>query len=136
MPFGSSLDHDELLAFGERDLSAKTHKTAPPARPLPDAAIANTLMQYQQSGSQAIANALITAVEQKKVFDQANTTFAVIQVSAQKAVRSVVDLEDLPVLAQAVEPEVTPEPVVEEPAAKVSDESKAYYYRGAKYYRD
>jgi serine/threonine protein phosphatase PrpC len=93
--------------------------------------IAKTLKAGQSGTALELANAFLRAVGMVGNPDQDNTTFAVIKISEEAQADDVMDLDDMPVLAM-VEDEVDDVPVVE----AAPDESKAYYYRGQKYYRD
>ena len=124
-------------------------------------ALAEVLADTASQHSTEIAAALLDAVEEERQPDQDNVSLIVIRMEAVRRPDEVIDLDDMPVLAQAkpvpapapapapvpvpapapvleplaaAEPAPVPEPV---PAPEpVRDERKAYFYRGQKYYRD
>ena len=100
-----------------------------------------------------IAAAPLVSVEEERQPDQDNVSLIVIRMEAVRRPDEVIDLDDMPALAQAkpvpapvpapapvLEPLAAAEPTpVPEPAPApepVRDERKAYFYRGQKYYRD
>ncbi|PJI86247.1 serine/threonine protein phosphatase PrpC [Yoonia maricola] len=102
--------------------------------------IAKTLQLTQDGQSNAIADALIEAIQELDHPDQDNASFVVVKLGVgRKAKSTAMDLDDLPVLATAEEageeqadtPAITPD----EPP-KEETERKAYWYRGQKYYKD
>lgn len=109
---------------------------------LSNSTIAKTLMKGKGGHSMDIANAFLAEVEKLNTPDQDNTTFIVMRATADKKVDGVRELDAMPVLAMADDDEIV-QPVKAaapaapvEPEKKVPDESKAYFYRGQKYYRD
>lgn len=110
---------------------------------LSSATIANILMLGKDGPSIGLVNAFTAAVKELDSPDQDNTTFVVIKLATNNVESDVMDLDAMPVLAQAGDapetvaaPEVAaaPEPAVApEPEP---DERTAYYYRGQKYYKD
>lgn len=109
---------------------------------LSNSVIAKTLMKGKNGRSMDIANAFLAAIEAKNDPDQDNTTFVVLRATMESKVDDARDLDSLPVLATGDDDDDMPvrkaaAPVAApEPEKKVPDESKAYYYRGQKYYRD
>lgn len=98
--------------------------------------IANTLMKARAGRSVDIANAFLSAIAQHNHPDQDNTTFVIVKIAEEAKEDEVMDLDSMPVLAQAEgeDPTAAPKPaVVAEP---VKDERKAYWYRGQKYFKD
>lgn len=102
---------------------------------LTNATIANTLMLAKEGRSVDLVNAFLAALDNVNNPDQDNTTFVVIKIGMDEDVDEVMDLDSMPVLAQASDAVVT-SAVKAAPAAPEKDERKAYFYRGQKYYRD
>jgi len=103
---------------------------------LSNGTIANTLALAKDGRSVDIANAFLTALTQLNHPEQDNTTFVVVKIGEEAAPDAVMDLDAMPVLAQADD---APAPVAVEPdaaAEPAQDERKAYWYRGQKYYKD
>lgn len=106
---------------------------------LSSAVLANTLMQSHMGTAYEISNALLQEIYVLNDSDQDNTSFVVVKMESPQS-EIVVDADDLPVLAMAEDTisgaPAAAAPKVEQPAEPKKDESKAYWYRGRKYYKD
>ena len=109
---------------------------------LSNAVIAKTLMKGKNGRSMDIANAFLAAIAAKNDPDQDNTTFVVMRATVESKADDARELDSMPVLATVDDDEVpaprkaTAPAAAPAPVAAGPDESKAYYYRGQKYYRD
>ena len=106
---------------------------------LPNAMIANTLNLLKGGRSVEIANALLGGINMLADPTQDNVAIIVIKMIAPTGATTSTELENMPVLAMADDTPtapVAPTPAPEKPAEPVKDESKAYWYRGQKYYKD
>ena len=106
---------------------------------LPSGTLASTLMTGAKSSAIDLVDAFLAEIAAMDKPDQDNTAFVVMIARAEEKEDEVMDLDSMPVLAHAGDdsiPPPKPSPVTAPPAAPVKDESKAYYYRGQKYYRD
>jgi len=106
---------------------------------LPSGILASTLMAGARSSAIDLVDAFLAEIDAMNNPDQDNTAFVVMIARAEEKEDEVMDLDSMPVLAHAGDdsiPPPKPSPVTAPPAEPVKDESKAYYYRGQKYYRD
>ena len=107
---------------------------------LPTRTIARILLEGSKASSIDIADAFLAEIAALDNPDQDNTTFIVLMAREEDKTDEVMDLDRMPVLAHADDmsiPPPKPSPVTApQPAKAMPDESKAYYYRGQKYYRD
>ncbi len=117
---------------------------------LSNAVIANTLMQTHEQESKAIADALLSRIDDLDSPSQDNITFAIIKLGVAQVKKQAKDLEDLPVLALAdddtttatidapggIPDEPTPAPAPEPETAKTEKKLVTYYYRGRKYTKE
>lgn len=113
-------DGDVLIASTDGLQSVPTH------------AMVNAIVQGSAHGSLGIVKSLLDEVSKVDSPDQDNTSFAVIKTAAKVEDQDVMDLDAMPILAQAEG--VMPEPAAVAPEAPVK--KKAYWYRGTKYYQD
>ena len=96
-------------------------------------------MKGQSARSLDVVRAFLKEIADLNSPDQDNTAFVVLIARAEQKDDEVMDLDAMPVLAHAGDtsiPPPKPSPVTAPQAKPVPDESKAYYYRGQKYYRD
>lgn len=106
---------------------------------LPNATLAATLMKGANSSSLELVDAFLAEIAALDCPEQDNTAFVVMIARSENKAEEVMDLDSMPVLAHAGDtsiPPPKPSAVTAPPPEPVKDESKAYYYRGQKYYRD
>lgn len=104
---------------------------------LSSSVIAKVLVEGVDQTSNDIAQAFLRDITALEHPDQDNTTFVVMKVIDEARGDNVMDLDAMPILAQADGASDIPAPQPSSAtAASEPDERKAYFYRGQKYYRD
>lgn len=117
-------DGDVLIASTDGLQSVPTNK------------MVSAIIEGSIRGSLGIVKSLLDEVKKVDSPDQDNTTFVVIKTTAKMVEQDVMDLDAMPILAQADDAMPEPGSAAAAEARKEQVKKKVYWYRGQKYFQD